>query len=122
MRHLLIAAAATAMLVQSASAQTTDQAAAAQAAMERAVQAMGIKPSSAVTDKADAAMTTPNVPRPESDKKAAAAMSRTAASITIGTRGATISTTGNRAAPSGRMASLADSPNALRRRQVGPAR
>jgi hypothetical protein len=58
MRHLLIAAAATAILVQSASAQTTDQAEAAQAAMEQAVKAMGIKPSSAATDKADAAMTT----------------------------------------------------------------
>ena len=76
MGHLLIAAAATAILVQSASAQTTDQAAAAQAAMERALQAMGIKPSSVATDKADAAMTTPNVPRTESDKNAAAAMSK----------------------------------------------
>jgi hypothetical protein len=76
MKHLLIAAATTAILVQSASAQTTDQAAAAQAAMEQAVQAMGIKPSSAVTDKADAAMTSPNTPRTESDKNAAAAMSK----------------------------------------------
>jgi hypothetical protein len=76
MRHLLIAAAATAMLVQSASAQTTDQTAAAQAAMERAVRAMGIKPSSAATDKADAAMMTPNAPRTESDKNVAAAMSK----------------------------------------------
>lgn len=76
MRHLLVAAAATAILVQSASAQTTDQAAAAQAAMERAVQAMGIKPSSAATDKADAAMTSPNAPRTENDKNAAAAMSK----------------------------------------------
>jgi hypothetical protein len=76
MKHLLIAAATTAILVQSASAQTTDQAAAAQAAMEQAVQAMGIKPSSAATDKADAAMTSPNAPPTESDKNAAAAMSK----------------------------------------------
>jgi hypothetical protein len=62
MKHLLIAAAATAILVQSASAQTTDQAAAAQAAMEQAVQAMGIKPSSAATDKADAARRLPTRP------------------------------------------------------------
>jgi hypothetical protein len=76
MKHLLIAAATTAILVQSASAQTTDQAAAAQAAMEQAVKAMGIKPSSAATDKADAAMTSPNAPQTESDKNAAAAMSK----------------------------------------------
>ncbi len=44
--------------------------------MEQAVKAMGIKPSSAATDKADAAMTTPNAPRTESDKNAAAAMSK----------------------------------------------
>jgi hypothetical protein len=74
MRHISIAVAATAILVQSASAQTTDQPAAAQAAMEQAVRAMGIKPSSAATDKADAAMTSPNAPRAESDKNAAAAM------------------------------------------------
>ena len=37
---------------------------------------MGIKPSSAATDKADAAMTTPNAPRTESDKNAAAATSK----------------------------------------------
>jgi hypothetical protein len=76
MRRLLIAATATAILVQSAAAQTTDQTAAAQAVMEQAIRAMGIKPSSAATDKADAAMTTPNAPRTESDKNAAAAMSK----------------------------------------------
>jgi hypothetical protein len=75
MKYLFIAAAATAILIQSSSAQTVDQATTAQAAMEQAVKAMGVRPSSAVTDKADAAMTAPESLPNKSDSNAAAAMS-----------------------------------------------
>jgi hypothetical protein len=74
MRYLLIAA-AIAILFQSSSAHALDQAAAAQAAMEQAIKAQGLKPSSRTTDKADAAMVPDSLPS-ESDKNAAAAMSK----------------------------------------------
>ena len=67
-------------LLSSAYAQNSD-AAAAQAAMEKAVADMGLpsKPAAAAPtahDRADAAMTTPNSVPTESDRKASTAMSK----------------------------------------------
>ena len=67
------------IFMQSPSAQNVDPAAAAKAAMEKAVTEMGIqpKPSAAAQDKVDAAMTIMPNPTPEADRRAAAAMSKT---------------------------------------------
>jgi hypothetical protein len=80
-KFLFVAAAgvATWVFTQSPSAQTTDQAAAAQAAMEQAVKEMGVqsKSSAAAHDKVDAAMTGPPAALPsEAERKAIAAMSK----------------------------------------------
>jgi hypothetical protein len=73
-RFLIIAGMATALLIQSSFAQTADQAA--QTEMDKAMAAMGIRSQSGSTDRIDAAMTNPNPPPTENDKKAAAAMRR----------------------------------------------
>jgi hypothetical protein len=82
-KFLLVAATgvATWVFIQSPSAQTigTDQAAAAQAAMEQAVKEMGVQSNSsaAAHDKVDAAMTGPPAALPsEAERKAIAAMSK----------------------------------------------
>ena len=77
---LLIAAAgaATWAFTPSPQAQTTDHAAAAQSAMEKAATKLGVPPksSAAAHDKAEAAMTTSNLGPTETDRMAAAAMSK----------------------------------------------
>jgi hypothetical protein len=81
-KFLFVAAAgvATWVLIQSPSAQTigTNLAAPAQSAMEEAATQMGVqpKPSRAIRDKADAAMTTQRSLPTDADRKAAAAMSK----------------------------------------------